>query len=253
VRPLPITLLCTAAVALAGCFSVGNHKEPIPTIAVPAVEPTAHPPLLVVLPGAGSDAQDLKDHDVQGAIHRAWPQIDVLLTGATIAYYSRQVLVQRVEQDVLAPARQQGYKEIWLAGASIGGMGAISYERQHPNQVAGLLLFAPWLGSDEILEEIRAAGGVKRWEPGPIPAEINRDNYEREMWRVIKGWSTNPKEAKRIWLVCGSGDKLIEANRMAAEALPKSHYLEVDGAHDWDTWLSSAEMVVAKVRGERGG
>ena len=252
-RPLPITLLCATAVALGGCFPVGNPKEPIPTIAVPAVEPTPHPPLLVVLPGVGSDAQTLKDRDVHGAIHRAWPQADVLLTSATIAYYARRVLVQRVEQDVLAPARQQGYKEIWLAGASIGGMGAIMYERQHPHQVNGLLLFAPWLGSDKLLEEIRNAGGVKRWEPGAVPAEINDDNFEREMWRVIKGWSQNPAEAKRIWLVCGSDDKLIEANRMAAEALPKSQYLEVDGAHDWDTWLNSAELVVAKVRGQRGG
>jgi pimeloyl-ACP methyl ester carboxylesterase len=208
--------------------------------------------LLVVLPGGGGNAQTLKDHDVHGAIQRAWPQIDVLLTGATLSYYARRVLVQHVEQDVLGPARRQGYTEIWLAGASIGGMGAIMYERQHPNQVTGLLLFAPWLGPDELLKEIHDAGGVRRWEPGPIPAEINGDNAVREMWRVIKGWSTDPAEARRIWLVCGIDDRHLKANRMAAEALPESQYLEVAGGHTMETWLNSAELVVAKLQAQRG-
>lgn len=240
-------VVLAATVALAACMSMGNPRKPIATILVPATEPGSERLLMVVLPGMGSDAQALKDHHVDEVIHKSWPQIDVLLTSATFAYYTHKVLVQRLEGDVLVPARQQGYRQIWLAGASVGAMGAILYEREYPNAVTGVVLFAPWMGTDEMLGEIQKAGGIGAWDPGPAEL-LSRANYQHEMWRVVKGWSDDPARASRVWLVCGEQDPLLEASRLVAPAFAKSHYLEVAGGHTWDAWLNSVGQVIAEIR-----
>jgi len=97
----------------------------------------------------------------------------VLLTSATFAYYRDGKLVPRLHEEIVEPALRGGYRRIWLAGASLGGMGALLYEREYPGELTGLVLFAPFLGGKELLDEIRAAGGPRKWDPGPLPAETN--------------------------------------------------------------------------------
>jgi len=235
------------ALLLGACM--GDARKPIATIESPASVAEPAPPLIVVLPGFGSNAKALKDHAVDETIHKAWPQADVLLTSATVSYYRHKVLVQHLEHDVLEPVRRQGYREVWLAGASIGGLGALLYEREHPGAVTGLILFAPWMGPNDLLDEIRQAGGVRQWEPGPVPAKVTFANYQREVWRVVKGWSGNPASANRIWLVCGDEDRLLGAAQLMAAVLPESHYLEVRGGHTWATWLASVESVINEMHG----
>lgn len=241
-------LMLTAALPLCACLSLGNSDRPIATMLVPALAPAAERIAIVVLPGSGHNAETLKDRQVDRAIHQAWPQADVFLTSATLAYYKDKVLAQRLEQDVLAAVRQQGYEQVWLVGVSVGGLGAVLYEFEHPGAVTGLVLIAPWLGSEEIIGEIRRAGGVRSWDPGPVPEEENDDNYEREKWREMKQWSQNSVSSTRIWLLCGKDDPLIETSQLVAALIPESQYLEVSGAHDWETWLRSAKLMIAEIR-----
>lgn len=228
---------------------MGDARRPIATIESPASVAVTSPALIVVLPGFGTNAKSLKDHAVDDTIHKAWPQADVLLTSATVSYYRHKVLVEHLERDVLAPVRKQGYSEVWLAGASIGGLGALLYERDHPGAVTGLILFSPWMGPQELIDEIRAAGGVRQWDPGPVPEKVTYENYQREVWRVVKSWDGNAAGANRIWLVCGDQDRLLGASQLMAAVLPESHYLEVHGGHTWETWLASVESVIADMHG----
>src|SRR3990172_6355715 len=107
-----------------------------------------------------------------------------------------------------SPHRSRGYREIWLAGASMGGVGVTLYEHEHPGELTGLLLMAPYMGDGTLIEEIAAVGGVAAWEPGPKPIEIDRANGVREQWRVIKSWSRDAAMSKRVWLVCGGGGRV---------------------------------------------
>ena len=232
---------------LGGCFTFGDARQPIAMQLVPAPAQGAPTAAVVVLPGFGVDAADMRAHGIDAAVQKSWPHADVLLTDATFAYYPSGKLVGRLETDVMGPVEAR-YKQVYLVGASMGGMGALLYERAHPGQTAGLLLFAPFLGDGEMLDEIRKVGGVKQWNPGPVPAEVNGDNYQHEIWRTIKSWSEDPARAQRIWLVCGEDDHLLEAVRLAAQALPASHFVEVKGGHSWKAWAASAQQVLAQIR-----
>lgn len=242
-----VALLTLLLAALNGCFVFGNEKEPITAVLIPAVQAGPATEVVIVLPGIGADAKKMEDHGVAESIHKSWPQADVLLTNATFAYYVHNVLVEKLHADVIEPARQR-YKKVWLAGASVGGMGAVLYERSYPREMAGIVLFAPWLGDSDLQDEIRKAGGVAKWDPGALPEKVDGDNYQREMWRVVHGWSQDPNDAQRVWMVCGKDDRLLEANRLLATAIPASHYVEVEGGHSWEAWLTAAELIIAKIR-----
>jgi len=240
--------ICLAAVGLAGCFTIGDSKVPIGTVSVSAPRPSAERTLVIVLPGLGDDAQDMKDHGLAEVIHESWPEADVLLTSATFAYYRDGRLVPRLYEEIVEPALRGGTRRIWLAGASLGGMGALLYEREHPGELTGIVLFAPFLGNNELLNEIRAAGGPRKWDPGPLPDEMNGDNYQRQVWKMVKGWTPRPELARRVWLACGTSDHLIEDVRLLAPVLPGSHYLELPGGHTWGLWISSAKEVFSRIR-----
>lgn len=242
-----VTALALVTALLGGCFTFGDEKQPIEMVLVPGPVPGVPSEALVVLPGMGTDAADMRDERIDQAIHQAWPAADVLLTSATFAYYSHGVLVPRLASEVMGPV-QARYKKVYLAGASMGGMGALLYEHAHPGEVDGLVLFAPFLGSGDLLDEIREAGGVRAWNPGAVPEKVDGDNYQREMWRTIKSWSEDPRKAQRIWLVCGKDDRLLEAARLAATALPAGHYLEVEGGHRWSVWRSSVQQILPLIR-----
>jgi pimeloyl-ACP methyl ester carboxylesterase len=245
--------ICLAAVSFAGCFAIGNSQVPIGTVSVAAPRPSDERTLLVILPGFGNDATDLEDRGVAEAIHQSWPEADVLLASATFAYYRDGKLVPRLHEEIVQPARRRGYAQIWLAGASMGGMGALLYEREHPGELTGIVLFAPFLGSGELLNEIRAAGGPRKWNPGPLPAEMNPDNYQRQVWKMVKGWADRPEFARRVWLACGTSDHLIDDVRLLAPELPGARYLELSGGHTWGLWLSGAKEVFSRIRLESLG
>src|SRR5205085_5014027 len=117
---------------LFGCFPRGDPSQPLPTTFVAA--PQAARRLVVVLPGRGDDLRGLRSSGIVQAVQSAWPDADVVLTGLALGYYLEGLAEQRLH-DVIAPARRRGYTQVWLVGASLGGMGAILYDRAYPGEV----------------------------------------------------------------------------------------------------------------------
>jgi hypothetical protein len=76
--------------------------------------------LIILLPGIFSDAQDMLNRGVHNAIHRGWPAPDILMADLTMNFYRKGLATKRLHDEIVAPARQQGYSEIWLAGGSMG-------------------------------------------------------------------------------------------------------------------------------------
>jgi hypothetical protein len=241
-RPILILL---AVLGVAACAPMGDSSLPIASELLPAPQPSATRTLVIVLPGRSDDGLGDNERGMAKAIHEVWPGADVLLTGATYAYYRDGRLVERLHEDVVAPALRAGYRRVWLAGASMGGMGAMLYERAHPGTVAGMVLFAPFLGDKPLLEEIRRAGGVRQWEPGPLPAEVDTRNYQRQVWKHIREHSAL---GGRVWLACGTDDYLLSGARLLATTLPEGRFIEMPGNHDWRTWSRIGKTVFSQIR-----
>jgi pimeloyl-ACP methyl ester carboxylesterase len=233
------------AMALTGCLNLPDATQPIPTREVLAVA-GPHQRLVVVLPGRGDDLAALEESRIAQEIQKSLPDTDVLLVEATMGYYMEGKLVPRLHTEVIAPAISQGYREIWLAGASMGGLGVLMYEHEYPGALAGLVLMAPYMGPSSLQKEIRNAGGLAAWDPGPKPPMLTRDNVAREEWRVVQSWLTDKERASDVWLICGDEDRLLAASDIVATALPADHSLRPEGGHRWTVWSPAAARALGE-------
>ena len=247
---LTFLALALALCGTSACSVIGPPRDPVPTVMVPGSEPGRA--LVVVLPGFIYDADDLRDEGVADAIHRGWPGADVMLVGATFPYYRTGKLVEQLEKNVIGPARAQGYREIWLAGGSMGGMGVLLYEWTHPGELTGIVLMSPFLGDGDLLDDIREAG-LANWQPGELAPRMDGDNYQRHVWNMIKGWRARPELAQRAWLVCGTDDPLFEDVQLLAPEIPPAQYIPGPGRHNWKYWLPAAEDTFRKIAGRPRG
>ena len=242
------SLLLLAASAALACVPRGNPDRPIATALLPSDQGSHR--LVVVLPGRRDRLESLRRSGVGEAIQRAWPDADVLFAELSMPYYLDRSAARRLHDEVLLPARRRAYTEIWLVGASLGGMGAILYDRDYPGQVDGTILLAPYLGERPVHDEIRAAGELAGWEPGPFDAAAG-DGWQRDLWKHLKTWAREPERTRNVWLAYGEGDYLRDSMPLLAPVLPADQVVVTPGRHAWSTWTPLTEAVLRRVDAKR--
>lgn len=191
--------------------------------------------LVVLLPGAGDRMGAFADNGFVAAIQASGASVDILSADATMGYYFRGVVGDRLEQDLLASARA-GHEHVWIVGVSMGGFGSLHYTQQHPEHVDGVIALAPYLGDRKLGEEIVRAGGLARWTPDP-PAPLTKKNYQRQLWSWLHARTADRSaDALPILLGYGDDDRLAPQDHILAEALPPDQVFHVPGGHDWPVW-----------------
>lgn len=249
-RLLRWSVVLLAASALLACVSQrSDPSRPVPTALLPSKQGSHR--LVVVLPGRRDRLESLRRSGVGEAIQRAWPDADVLFAELSMPYYLDRSAAQRLHDEVLMPARRRAYTEIWLVGASLGGMGGILYDRTYPGQVDGMVLLAPYTGERGVHDEIRAAGGLRAWKPASRPDDNVADAWQRELWAHLKTWAEEPERTRNVWLAYGDNDYLREGMPLVAGLLPPEHVRVVPGKHAWSTWTPATEAIFHAIDAER--
>jgi pimeloyl-ACP methyl ester carboxylesterase len=196
--------------------------------------------MLVMLPGVKDRAQDFVQHGfIQAIRERGWP-VDVAAADAHMGYYLGHNVVERLEEDVIAPARAANHRRIWLMGISLGGLGALSYARAHAGAIEGVILLAPYLGARGTIAGIVRAGGLARWQPG----EIAPDDEESLLLDWIKSYRPGDPALPAVFLGYGREDRFAAASTLLAELLPASHVVSIEGAHDWAAWVRLWDLLL---------
>jgi len=180
---------------------------------------------VVFLPGAGDVAQDFVDRGFVEQLHRE-VVADAVAANATTAYHRDGSVVRRVFEDVLAPARQD-YEHVWLVGVSMGGGAALRTAAAHPEDVDGVVLLAPFLGSMSLARRIARAGGPARWEADPAIDDVYLDAW---------AWAGEPDREAPIVLAYGRDDLLARVGDALALGLPESQVFRGGGGHTWEVW-----------------
>ena len=201
-----------------------------------AVAGTRSDTLLVFLPGAFLKPEEFEHQGFVSAVRSHRYATDVMLVDANVSYYYDQTFVQRLSEGVLAPARHQGYKSIWLVGISIGGFGALTHELLQPGLVEGLVVLAPYLGRRPLGAEIQKAGGLRAWQKpeGPPPDQ----EIDRKLWPFLQRYVSPETAAEMppLYLGYGLADRFAPNHRLLADALPEGHVFTTEGGHDWPQW-----------------
>ncbi len=229
---LPALLLCA-------CAGLLPAPTPMRSMQWSSAETTAKAPatcLVVFLPGLGDNAQDFERNGFVAEVERQELSVDMVAADATLGYYARGSFAQRLATDVIGPARARGYRQVWLVGMSMGGLGTVYYARAHTADITGIFALAPYLGKRGLIDEITEAGGLSRWHAPAKAQTLTKKNYQRELWRWLQAVTRGEERGPAIYLGYGSSDKLARANRLLAAELPDGHTFVNDGAHDWPTW-----------------
>ena len=200
--------------------------------------------LLLLLPGRSDTAADFEKQGFVDVARRSGAPIDLVAVDARFGYYVSKTLGQRLATDVIAPARARGYRSFWLSGVSMGGIGALIYAQQHPNEVDGVLAVAPFLGDDDVIEEIEQAGGLAKWK---VTGKAKPGDYQRELWLWLGRCLPRAPTCPRIFLGFGQSDRFVRAHRLLAAVLPPDQVLEVPGEHAWAPWLQLFELALPRM------
>lgn len=158
--------------------------------------------------------------------------MDIMVADLHFGYYLTRTAVERLRDDIVLPARKLGYKQITLAGISLGGFGALYYAMHHPEDISLIFLLAPYLGDPSIIGEIAKPGGAKIWD---TEKAAERD-YQRKLWQWLKHYDRGKIGWPALYLGYGRQDVFAAAHERLAELLPKERIYVVDGRHDWHSW-----------------
>ena len=183
---------------------------------------------VVMLPAAFSGPDDFVRAGFPDAVRERSLDIDLVFAAVELAEVTGRTVVPRIRQQLIQPALADGCA-VWLGGISLGGYLALCCAGRHAAELAGLCVFAPYLGSHIVTGEIARAGGVSAWEP----EEPSGDDDERHLWQFVK---TLRSGALPVHLGLGSEDRFAPRHRLMAAALSAHDVDVVSGGHDWPTW-----------------
>ena len=234
-------VLLALALFAAGCFyHPGPATVPMRTLAIRGGSAEFRC-LVVFLPGRGDTPEHFVRNGFPEKLWRAGSRCATIGVDSHMGYFFERTITQRLEEDVIAPARAQGFQEIWLVGISVGGFGSLLYSKDHPGEIAGIVALAPYLGDRELTDEIAEAGGAESW----APREGSGEKDFLAFWEWLKGYRHPDDGRPPLFLAIGSRDRFARPNGLVADLLPADHVFRVDGGHTWATWRRGWDAFLA--------
>lgn len=233
-----ISLLILVMILLSSC----STNAPLQSLYYNAEEFKSQKSLIIFLRGRGGSHEDFAAKGFVDAVTTRNLPYDMVAPNAHFGYYFGETLVGRLKSDLIEPAKAKGYDNIFLVGASMGGLGAIIYSRYYPEDVTGVYAISPFLGYDSIIGEISDSGGLAQWQPGPYDPD---EDWQRMVWDWLKTSTENPQDKPTIYLGYGTEDTYVKSQKILEAALPGDRVITTTGGHTpktmkllWDMFLN---------------
>ena len=199
--------------------------------------------LAVLMPGRWDRVERFRKAQFGEAVQEFDLAMDVVAVDAYLGYYKELTVWTRLREDVIAPALEKGYEEIWLVGTSMGGAGSVIYAEENPQHLAGLYLISPYLGPEEVVAEVQEAGGSLSWSP---PEELEEGDIGRGVWKGLRNHQKN--QSLPFFLGWGREDRYALGLEMAGDLFDPEEQFIVEGGHDWPTWIRLWRVFLDRVR-----
>ncbi|MFZ5536509.1 MAG: alpha/beta fold hydrolase [Pseudomonadota bacterium] len=227
-----LILLLTSIVLLLGGCAAYRYWPGAPMSQDTAGMTGRHKTLVVFLPGIEDSAQDFRKHGFHEALRRHGVEADTVAVNSHVGYFLSGRIVDQLHEDVILPARAQGYSDIWLVGVSLGGLGSLLYAKEHPEEIRGIVLLAPFLGRRNAIARLVSEGSPKHQDSW---MDFMPEGFEPELWAWLEENARNPS-APPIFMGYGSLDKLVYGHLALQRLLPAERVLAIPGDHSWPTW-----------------
>jgi pimeloyl-ACP methyl ester carboxylesterase len=225
-----------------GCF-IRDARDPMPFISHADLGPEKARGAIVLLPGFGDEPKDFDSHGFVRILQARAPGYDIVAADAHYGYYRTETVITQLHDHVIGPLVAKGYRELWLAGVSMGGHRAPAYARLHPERITGLLLFAPHMGPGDTVEQVNNAGGICSW-PVPVKPAEGRAGFAQANFAWLKQVLCRKPPGVQLWL--GVGNKDIGASYLLSKVVEPSHVVVLPGGHNWDVWTPALDTLAQR-------
>jgi pimeloyl-ACP methyl ester carboxylesterase len=228
-----LVLLLATVATIAGCIGWRVPVVPVPSVLVraPGDAPLSERVLVIFLPGSRDTPEEILEQGFAAKLHEQGILADVLAVDLHTGYYTGGRFDERLRVDIVEPMRARGYRAVWLAGISLGGFGSMMYAKAQPQHVDGIVALAPFVASNRVLEEVRAAGGIATWNEPVVDGD-----WQRDLLRWLKGYGDPQAKRPPLYVGYGSEDGFAEFNAAVGAVLPPGHVRVAPGGHDWPPW-----------------
>jgi pimeloyl-ACP methyl ester carboxylesterase len=186
--------------------------------------------MLVMLPAAGSEAEDFERQGLVAAVQAVRPDMELVVAQPSMDGYLDGTVAPLLHEAVIRPALARGRTRIALAGISLGGMGALLYAATYPANITALILLAPFLGTRGTIAAVESAGGFISFDP-TLAATQPECRMLGWLGTHLTGGG-NPA----LYLGYGESDRFAAGHRLLAQNLPPGRVATVPGGHDWPSW-----------------
>ena len=214
---------CLAVGCQYGAYFFRDTRRPMEAVEVRMDPDVRRSCLLVFMPGMLNLPDAYVEHGFVADAVRASRRCDIVLADAHFGYYRDRTLARQVGQDILLVADERGYTDIWLVGSSLGGMGAVMVAREHPERIAGIVLFGPFFGDDALIRSIEDAGGLDGWDGGEGNGPSVFDPEPTALWSWLRGYATHPDRMPPLYVGVGADDGMRSGVDLLASHLPETH------------------------------
>jgi pimeloyl-ACP methyl ester carboxylesterase len=195
---------------------------------------------LVLLPPAASTADDFVREGFFDDLNAFGIAATIVRSEVPVDMYAADGVLAPLRERVLDPLRSGTSGEVWFVGISLGGMTALACAEAHRDLIDGVVAIAPWPGLRPLWSDVPTAGGIAAWA---VQHADSTFDDERRVWRWLgEGVRGGPE----VVLAYGKQDRFLEGQQLLSDALPATHRLLLDGAHDWPTWRALWQLFLAQ-------
>lgn len=194
---------------------------------------------LIMLPGAKNTPQQFLEHGFIRALRQRDLAVDAMVLNAREDYYLERNDIVELLLEAFDAVKARGYRRIWFAGISLGGLGSILCALRRRADIEGVLLLAPFLGTRGIVAEVAAAGGLQQ-------ASLAESEDVEGRFLAELGAALAEEDFPGIYLGYGLEDRFLGASELLAACLPPHRVLTIPGGHDWETWSRLWEGLLDK-------
>jgi hypothetical protein len=237
-KQLQSTLLGALCLLLSGCIAMRSTEGPMNMLEDKLACEKRPKTLIVFLPGAREVPEDLVREGFVKAVRDRNIQADMQIIDSHYAFFTKLEIVDRLEKEVMLPARAKGYSQIWFAGISLGGFGTLIYGASQAKATPvmrekmfdGFFVMAPYMGEKKVWQTVKGQG-LEKWR-----APENGD-FSTDLWRWLSSYTgSDNKSLPAPYIGYGTEDFLAPPNRIFGSVLPPDRHMQVPGGHDWPPW-----------------
>jgi pimeloyl-ACP methyl ester carboxylesterase len=201
---------------------------------------------IALIPGANQGPQDLRAAGFLAAVEERHLNIDIVLVTPQLMHVTDRSALARLHTEVVIPARLSGCAAVWFAGISMGGFLALLYAAEHPVDLQGICLLAPYLGNRMIYTEISRFESLAQWHAAKTDLQDELAE-ERKVWHYIADRQPHPPVLR--YLGFGGDDRFATTQRLLAKQLIPEAVDVIDGGHEERVWRRLWDRFLDRITG----